>query len=121
PHHHRVILVNHVVAVHHVAAEPVPEPHPNRDVDVLVQPHGIFARQVHTRGRRGGATAIAVLVAPTTVVAVVAGIAVQTGVTGNVLKLFEVDVNGMCPVIAVPELPLFHGAKFHGEARCVVE
>ena len=43
PQHHRVVLVNRVVAVHWVAPDEVSEAEEDLDIVVLTQPHDVLA------------------------------------------------------------------------------
>src|SRR5262245_3965601 len=54
--HHRVILVDHVVAMHRIAAEEVAEAEEQRRLGVVGEPHDVLAGHVDPR-RRVAATA----------------------------------------------------------------
>src|SRR5689334_10409396 len=69
--HHRVIFVDHVMAMHGIAAEPVSKPHLDRYVAARNQSHGILPRKIHARLSAAVASRPAVLTAPTTIVVVI--------------------------------------------------
>src|SRR6266511_1337873 len=73
--HHRMIFVDHVVAVHHVAALPISKPHFDRGVAPRVEAHGVLARQVNACRTVAAASRPAVLAAPSTVIVMIVRVA----------------------------------------------
>src|SRR5207302_1870965 len=107
PQHHRVVLVDDVVTVHGVAAQPIAKPHPDADVAPRDQAHRVLARQVDASGAAAIATRPAVLAAPAAVVgAIVGAAAVEARRPLRHLVLLQMDVDGVRPVPAVLEVPL---------------
>src|SRR4051812_3673266 len=120
PQHHRVVLVDDVVTVHGVAAQPIAEPHPDRGVAPRDQAHRVLARKVHAGRGPAVATGPAVLAAPAAVVrAVVGAAAVEARSPLRHLVLLQVDVDGVRPAPAVLEVPLLQAVLLDQEARRV--
>ena len=91
--HHRVVFVNHVVAVHWVAPHEVAEAEEQFDVIVLSQPHDILAAPLDCRRR--------------------------VSVSADDLMLFEVNVDRVLPVKAALQIPCFCRVPLDAEADLV--
>jgi hypothetical protein len=116
--HHGVIFVNHVVAMDHVASQPVAEAHPDGCIRPWHKADRVFARLVHAGRSVGGAPGPAILATPAAVVGgIIRAAAIETGRALRDLVLFHVHMDRVRPVPPIIEIPLLHGVLLHGEAR----
>src|SRR5215212_3393419 len=114
--HHGVVFVDHVVAVHGIASQPVPGAHLHLHVAAGDEAYHVLARGVHAAAR-AAASAPAVLAAPA---AVVAGVVVAAPIEAwralGDLELLQVHVDGMGPPEAAVEVPLLEAVLLDLEA-----
>src|SRR5690349_7052841 len=108
--HHSVILMDHIMAVHRVPAQPVAEAHPHGHVAARDKPDCVLAGRVYSCFPQTIATRPAVLAAPTAVVVVIIRVAaVETGSALRRLELLHVHVDRMRPSEPAAAVPFLHG------------
>src|SRR6185369_13310927 len=93
PQHHRMVFMDHVVAMHRIAPYKVAETEEQLDVIVLSQPHDVLAASLD-RCRR-------------------------VSVSADNLVFLEMNVYGMFPVKAALQIPRFRRVALHAEANII--
>src|SRR5947209_4106421 len=105
------------MAVHDVPTKPIAESHFDGRAALWYQSHRILARQVDPGFSVGGTSRPAVLISPLVViVGIIRAAAIQARRTLDDLVLLGVNMNGMRPVPAVLEIPLFEAVLLDGKA-----